>query len=139
MPKGPFMAIASAFSIGRPSDDFDAFDSTSLSLPPDESECTTLAGKGLCHAGMPFLRVEWLTPLYCRQVLMAASRTATLWAALVRCSLNFMDSSARNFNSSSLKLDGSQCAKATSSRSLRSTRSMARAEMLSTNFVSRAI
>ena len=104
VPKGPFMAIASASSIGRPSDDSDAFDFTSLSLPPDENDCATLAGTELGRVGMTFLGVGWLAPLYFRQVLMVASRAATLWTALVRCSLTYMDSPAGNSSSSCSKV-----------------------------------
>lgn len=107
--KSPFLAIqylASAFSIGRPSNDSGVFGCTMLSLRSVESECATITGTAfLGRVGMPFWGMDWLTRLYCRQVLMASSRTATLWTALVRCSLTSVDSPAKNSRTPSLKLD----------------------------------
>jgi hypothetical protein len=88
--------------------------------------------------GMLFRGVDWLIPLYCRQVLITASRAAVLITAVLRCSFTSADSPATDSSSSSLKLDGSQLAKVRSVKSLSRTRSMANAAMLSTK-VSRAI
>ena len=115
------------------------FDCTSLSSSSDVSGPVTPVDEELLDCtGTLFWGVDWLMPLYCRQVAITASRAAILCTALFRCSLTSADSPATDSSCSSVRLDGSQFANIRSVKSLSSTRSIARAAILSTN-VSRAI
>ena len=87
---------------------------------------------------MPFCGVGWLVHLYCRLVLITASRAAARCMAVARCSLISANSTATASSSSSLKLEGSQLEKTRLGKSLNRTRSIASVATLSTK-VSKAI